>query len=341
MSFDYDFSLDLGLRSTRYRPETNLRFTHPDEYKALKLIEECCNEKFLFAYDNLIGVGNAILIGPSFHVTRLHLEHRIIPGSILPDVFDHFSHLRELLLLGNDLSELPKSINKLSNLEILDIYGNQFTSIPQQLNDLSTLKKLIICSNPLTNFDNINNKSNLVDLILGPISYSFSDDVFFPNLNQLYVSGLEIDDGFSEFIERHKSLEILSILNMNKKFTSIPSTIQFLPKLKKLFINRSNISKIPDFISRMTTLQIVSFSNNRIKDIPLDITNLKNLESFSVTKNPLNPLPDALKYLVQNNILFISGYPIYPLTIKARLNNMKLRFLPFNFSDPLAFPNLK
>ena len=75
------------------------------------------------------------------HITGIAAEGKGL--SVLDDeVISSFTHLEELNLCGNELTDLPASISSLHNLQSLSLSGNGIGVIPSAVFDLTSLTSL-------------------------------------------------------------------------------------------------------------------------------------------------------------------------------------------------------
>jgi len=90
----------------------------------------------------------------------------------IPDFVFSLSSLKELKIIGNQITTIPESISNLKNLEVLDLTINDITNIPKALGDLKKLRvlylpyndindELPISLNDLPNLQEISLESNI------------------------------------------------------------------------------------------------------------------------------------------------------------------------------------
>ena len=65
-------------------------------------------------------------------VIMLELQNVGLTGA-LPAMIGQLTSLRELALLGNQLTSVPAEIGQLTSLEVLALGGNQLTSLPAEI----------------------------------------------------------------------------------------------------------------------------------------------------------------------------------------------------------------
>ena len=82
-------------------------------------------------------------------VIMLELQNVGLTGA-LPAMIGQLTSLRELALLGNQLTSVPAEIGQLTSLEVLALGGNQLTSLPAEIGQLTSLTDLYLRDNQLT-----------------------------------------------------------------------------------------------------------------------------------------------------------------------------------------------
>ena len=82
-------------------------------------------------------------------VIMLELQNVGLTGA-LPAMIGQLMSLRELALLGNQLTSVPAEIGQLTSLEVLALGGNQLTSLPAEIGQLTSLTDLYLRENQLT-----------------------------------------------------------------------------------------------------------------------------------------------------------------------------------------------
>ncbi|PVV01571.1 hypothetical protein BB560_004006 [Smittium megazygosporum] len=115
---------------------------------------------------------------------------------------------------------------------------------------------------------------------------------------------------------------LLTELNLSGcLLTTIPTSLQYLPKLSKLYLNNNRLNSIPKVVTkfltrlnmlvlrnnsisalpsefaRLSKLSVLDLSNNNIKTFPLVITNLPQLTFIDLSLNTITSIPDEISKL--------------------------------------------
>lgn len=122
----------------------------------------------------------------------------------LPEEIGELTELKILILRGNYLSTLPKSIGKLSKLEELNLINNNMSHLPDEITELKNLKKLDLTINKLEKLpDNIGRLLNLeyLDLDDNNISFIPSSIQNIKNMKELLLEGNPISETHKKEIQ--------------------------------------------------------------------------------------------------------------------------------------------
>lgn len=133
----------------------------------------------------------------------------------LPEEIGKLTQLKQLYLLGLQLTAFPEAIKKLTNLEVLDLTGNQISSVPNWIGSLTKLRELELQSNKIKFIHpKMENLTNLEVLALANNPYlgkKLSDNFF------QYSKMVPIFRSFCE--ERKPAIIILMLLKANNLCT--------------------------------------------------------------------------------------------------------------------------
>ncbi|XP_073020828.1 probable disease resistance protein At4g27220 isoform X2 [Primulina eburnea] len=104
----------------------------------------------------------------------------------------------------------------------------------------------------------------------------------FPNLHLLMLLNfnyLEFPEGFDVNVVCFKGMEELKVLYFsNQKFQSLPSSLEFLKKLRKLHLKNCEVKDI-SIVGELASLEILRVLRcNKIKELPADVGELKFLK---------------------------------------------------------------
>lgn len=134
-------------------------------------------------------------------------------------------------------------------------------------------------------------------------------------------------DRFTDWCKENKSkLNQTALMLDNKKLISIPSEIQYLPRLELLSLINNRISKIPSEIQHLTKLGILSLSGNQISNIPSEIQHLSQLIAIFFHNNKISEIPSEIKYLTKLTLLSIDGNQISNIPSEISIALPKLEF---------------
>ncbi|MHA2251912.1 MAG: leucine-rich repeat domain-containing protein [Candidatus Kariarchaeaceae archaeon] len=101
-----------------------------------------------------------------------------------------------------------------------------------------------------------------------------------------------------------------------KKIRELPSTMDNLSKLKKMFIKSWDLKKLPDSICNLPELEVLELSFSKLTELPENIGNLRALKHLGLIFNPLTRLPRSVNNL--KNIISINLEA--PKSSSARIN---------------------
>jgi len=246
--------------------------------------------------------------------------------------------LTRLILVKENLKEIPENILNLTNLTYLNIYGGDLSlELPPSIGNLTKLTELNLHNNNLTNIpDTIGNLTNLTKLDL---SYNKLSTI--PDTIGLLTNLIELDlskNNLTELPDWTKNLTNLRKLVLNNnKLTDLPDTIGLLTNLTSLNLNNNNFIKLPDSIGNLTKLTYLSLTRVNLLDVPDTIGSLTNLSSLLLDYNKLTELPDTIGNLTNLTTLYLRNNKLtdVPNTIRnltnldtVYLENNKLTDLP-------------
>lgn len=205
-------------------------------------------------------------------------------------------NLRQLLLSRcESLQELPE-LNALVNLEELDASNcTALKVIPDQsFEHMSRLQKLNLSNTKIESLPTLPKASSLRKLLLQNCTNlkKFSSDINIPNLEDLYLSGVELSgENRAAFLKDMSNLRILDLSETHVE--SLPS----VSNLKNLNVLRlrgcKSLKEVPD-LETLTNLEVLDLSGtavNRLKSL----SSFRNLRQFhSSTENLLDLKLNAL-----------------------------------------------
>jgi hypothetical protein len=81
------------------------------------------------------------------NLRSLHMKFSSSPHTVLPDLFQHLTCLRKLVLQGRSIVKLPDEVEKLIHLRFLKLYNTHIVELPETMCNLCNLQTLIISMN--------------------------------------------------------------------------------------------------------------------------------------------------------------------------------------------------
>eukprot|EP00253_Pinus_taeda_P024221 PITA_24221 len=271
--------------------------------------------------NNLTGTIPECLGNISF-LQYLELPHNNLHGSVPSELgmlsqlsvlslgWNHFTgHIpldlctEELYLSTNHLSgSIPSSLFNCTKFQLIDLSLNQLSGIvPMELGKLTHLRRLLLGGNHLISGNTtrcpiltaLSNCSNLQDLDLSWNSLtgklSFSIGHLSTKLYWLDLSSNELAGGIPPQIGNLTSLTFLG-LGTNFFTGSIPSSVNMLQKLERLYMDSNNLQgNIPMEIGQLKTLGLLDLSKNNLSGrIPDFVANLQRLSYLYLNHNQLS-----------------------------------------------------
>ena len=194
------------------------------------------------------------------------------------------TQLRQLLLSGNALTAIPRTVFTLATLKSLDLSANALADIGPSLPRLPCLTELVLDANPL----------HTLPPALGALA----------TLQSLSVSatGLEtLPDVFGAL----PALQVL--VARDNALRALPESLTAAP-LEALDLTRNAFAAVPALVQRLPRLRALSLDGNRLAALPEWLGALAALEELRVSGNAFSRLPHALPRL---SVLTASDAPLY------------------------------
>ena len=243
-----------------------------------------------------------------------------------------------------DLSGLNKAVN----LTSLNLNNNEIASL-SPISSLKNLKVLSINNNKLKNLEFINSFSNLIELNAN--DNKFDKIANLATLTKLQVLRLQ---GNSSITDTSVLKSLTNLTNLNLAYTNLSTTdnLLYLPKLKALCLNGTDltnysmniISKIPTIeylyladeasltdispLSKLTRLYELDLSNNNIADIT-PLSKFSSLGYLNLSNNKISTISTIsnLKNLTQ---LILNNNSIENADALSSCNKLKELYLQYN-----------
>ncbi|XP_010057440.2 disease resistance protein RPV1-like [Eucalyptus grandis] len=209
------------------------------------------------------------------HLTAL--KELLIDGTSVQEIPISIGHLKQLetLTASNcfSLSQLPRTVCHMTNIILLSLDGSRIAALPDSIGELVRLKHL-----------SLRDCRRLRELpsSIGNIGRS---------LVELDMSGTRL----SKFPDSIKNLQNLKVLRMDSCFfTEFPPDIGELTSLKEIHASwcRSIEGAIPNNITKLHNLRILRLRHSRISSIPTEIHQLSKLQILDLLHcNMIKELP--------------------------------------------------
>ncbi|BDA49887.1 Leucine-rich repeat-containing protein 40 [Coccomyxa sp. Obi] len=255
--------------------------------------------------------------------------------------------LETLVLIQNELDELPAHISALTNLKRLAVSGNHLSKLPVAVADFKSLQRLECAGNALNSLppalgsdqpglqhvdasDNallqlpgslaaasalltLNVSSNRLSTAPGTILAGLR------NLTSLNLSQNLIGGSLPESIS---CLSRLSFLDASRnKMTSLPDGIGGCSALVELLLGYNDIQHLPPSLDRLSALRTLDLRGNRLGSFPAAACAL-SLSLLDLKDNDLSTLPPELGRMTTLRALPLSGNPIRGLRTNQPLSSL-------------------
>lgn len=259
------------------------------------------------------------------------------------------STLKNLSLVGVNLSVIPNSIGKFKSLERLSLRANQLRAMPDSLMALQNLRALDVSANGYL-YD-----SEVFKVLKGMSveTLDFSSSGLFgidPNIGEV-ASLKRLDFSKNDIKELPATFASLKIQSLDMSENLKIDSIKFFNQLKsqtaltELNLARCELSALPSSIGSLTTLEVLNLQGNQIGSLPLSIGNLKKLKSLDLgmegiglRMNQISSLPSSFSGLTSLERLDLSGNKLASLPQDfSQLSS--LRYLDLNFNTLEDFPS--
>lgn len=207
--------------------------------------------------------------------------------SFLPDAVGSMN-VYEMILTGNNFTEIPKQVLAVTNLQDLLIGHNPITDLPPEIANLKRLKSLTVNATKIVNIKTDLSKLDSLehfDFSHNETSHLPEQVKNIPNLTWLSLNNNKFQN-LSFIDSRLNKIETLYLYTNEIKHLS--PEIKLLPNLKELLIFDNQIDSIPDYISSLSKLEKLEIWNNPIKYISPEIKKLTKLKEMRIDDDYLS-----------------------------------------------------
>lgn len=214
--------------------------------------------------------------------------------------------VKQIILTGNNFTEIPTEVLNMPQLEELLIGHNPVSKLPNNLESLKKLKRLSINATQIKEFpSDLSALESLETIGLDHNDFKKVPEpiLTIPNLKRLQLNNNKLTD--LKFIdERLGGLE--SIYLYSNELKQIDCEIVHLKSLKKLLIFGNDIDSIPDCVASLTNLEQLEIWSNPIKYISPEIQKLTKLKSMRIERDNLTEeqMEELRKWLPNTEIDF-------------------------------------
>ena len=209
----------------------------------------------------------------------------------IPAGIGRLSRLRKLGLSSNLLDSLPDEIGALTQLEELDLSGNRLSELPRGVCTLSALRVLDLSRNPLRELpDTMGALRSLRRLALGdtPLRRLPRTLGSLP-LEELQLNGVRLEDWRDlKLLASGGTLKNLW-LSMNPGLEVIPDPVFDLASLEYLVLGATPIREIPTDIALLENLRTLGLSGTRVRALPPVLGELRALKRVALQNAPVPP----------------------------------------------------
>jgi Leucine-rich repeat (LRR) protein len=314
--------MDFGAKIRTYIPEFSVF-----DYIILNGIPNIEPECYVFSGEHLTSLDGleplTLLLSQQFsQVTIISFSYNYLNLADLTQLqkfFSHLTQLRELSLLENELTELPKNIfNNLTHLQILLLDHNKLIQLPENIFDnLIQLRVLRADHNQFSQLPKniFNNLIQLQTLALNNNELTQLPENIFDNLTQLQMLYL-YNNHFRQLPKNiFNNLTQLQLLHLNhNELNQLPKNIfDNLTRLRMLYLNDNVFSQLPDHIfDNLTELLGLYLNNNYLSELPEHVfDNLIQLQELYLNNNKFTQWPEhVFDKLIQLRVLKVNNNPL-------------------------------
>ena len=235
----------------------------------------------------------AIVTHPNkLRIEGLPLSH--FPEGFIPSCL--FGTLEMLYFCGNQLQDLPASLEFLNQVRVLHIEQNQFAALPDVLLRMLFLRRIYAAGNfiaelPLSICQGLNTLLFL-DLSMNKLRVIPECVCHLESLQELLLS----DNALDKLPISMMKMTHLSKIDLSKNaFVAVPSCLLLHQAVVDLNLSRNVISVIPETLRNNAVLSYLDISFNNITALPVSLGMMEDrLMYLNVEGNPITDLPSEV-----------------------------------------------
>jgi Leucine-rich repeat (LRR) protein len=166
-----------------------------------------------------------------------------------------------LKLVGNQIDEVPKSINQMTQLRELHLAWNRLTTLPREIGEVTSLEKLLLSSNRIVRLPiEVGLLTRLHALYLDN-----NPDIITPP-KQINNKGTY---GIVQYLLRLVESKKTKILDLTRQeFDIVPPEVCELDMLETLILHENGLPSLRPEIGNMTNLTALSLTGNYLAELP-------------------------------------------------------------------------
>jgi Leucine-rich repeat (LRR) protein len=210
------------------------------------------------------------------------------------------------LQMNNLIGDLPESIGNLTALKDLYLIGNELTSVPQSIGNLDSLKWFWLNQNPISGIpESIGRLKKMEEFNITQTNVtSLPDSLSYLTNLEFFAMG---DNTISALPEHFGNLKKLKYLFMqNNLLETLPDSFGGLESLEYLTLDDNRLISLSPNFGNMSNLMVVTMTNNFVTELPESFGNLNSLFYFNAASNQLKYLPDNFGNLKNLSVLVLS-----------------------------------
>ncbi|MBF0452348.1 MAG: hypothetical protein HQK75_16720, partial [Candidatus Magnetomorum sp.] len=294
-------------------------------------------ERLDLSYNQLVALPDSIC-------NTAQLQHLDLSNNQLSHLHDNFGYLTFLIDLNisnNQLTALPDSFALLYGLTHFDASKNKINTLPENFDSFSEIEKIDLSDNNLTYLpDNFSSFASLQDLNLSNNQLSSLPEFFLDSA--LFIEILNLSNNQLSVLPDNFATNKYSLHKLNLSdnlLTMLPENIGLLTDLKRIYLSRNQLSRLPESFINLSRLSELHATDNQLNSLPENISKLISLSKCYLSSNRLHVLPDDFGYIetlseldLSDNQLKMLPLSFINLTILEDINlsNNQLITLPVN-----------